>query len=164
MCPLPAFDQPIGAEAAPRNNSRGNEVDGGEWRIDIPIEGGAVVDHNRRARIRRFDRRSGKIIKTTLTLGSQAIAAVIAVALTKTSAWAVYFVELCTLVGLSFILSALALRRKHPEMSAAMAKIGAAATALAIVTAVMSHLPLSLAMAAGAFASIIILVVVALAT
>ena len=49
MCPLPTSDQPNGAEAAPRNNSHGNEVDGGEWRIDIPIEGDAVVDHNRRA-------------------------------------------------------------------------------------------------------------------
>ena len=100
----------------------------------------------------------------SLTLGSQAIAAVVAVALTKTSARAVYFVELCTLVGLSFILAALALRRKNPEVSSVMEKTGAIATALAIVIAVMSHLPLSLAMAAGAFALIIILVVVSLAT
>ncbi|KAG6426170.1 hypothetical protein SASPL_110388 [Salvia splendens] len=159
MCPPPTSDQPIGAEAAPRNNSDGNEVYSGEWRIDIPIEGSTALDHNRRARRRRFGRRSGKIIKMSLTLGSQAMAAVIAVALTKTSAWAVYSVELCTLVGLSFIMAALALSRKHPETSSVMAKTGAVATALAIVIAVMSHLPLSLAMAAGGFAFIIILVV-----
>lgn len=164
--------------AALRNNNHENEVDqdgGGEVRIDIPAaEGGAVLDHSRwarreavdrRRRLSRFERRSRQIIGTTLALGGQAIGAVVAVALTSaTSSWPVHSVELCILFGLSFIFAALALRREHPQLSAAMAKVGAVATALAIVIAVTSHLPPFLALAAGTFTFLIISAAVALAS
>lgn len=140
--------------------------------IDIEPEGGGGDQRRRmrqeavdRRRRRRFKRSIKRIIDTTVSLGGQAIGAVVGVALTRcTHSFPLYVVEIFIVFGLSFIFAALSLSWNFPNLSVVTAKIGAVTTAAAIVIAVISHLPPLLAFAAGPFAFLVISVAVAFAS
>lgn len=119
----------------------------------------------------RFDNYSMMMmIETTLALGGQALGAVMANALTRStssssssSSWAVYLVELAIVLGLSFTLAGIGLLGKRRALSILTTKIGAIATASAIIISLGSHLPPVMAWTVGPFAFLVIAVAVALA-
>ncbi|KAI3467189.1 hypothetical protein Pfo_023852 [Paulownia fortunei] len=100
--------------------------------------------------------------ETTLALGGQAVGAVMANALTcstsSSSSWAVYLAEFAVVLGLSFTLAGISLSGKRRALSILMTKIGAIATATAIIISMGSHLPPVMAWTVGPVAFLIMAV------
>ncbi|KAH6823145.1 hypothetical protein C2S53_011318 [Perilla frutescens var. hirtella] len=163
MCSLQS--PPLPTSSHQGINHAADDVDrdgcgGGEVRIDIPDHGGPIPPRRRS----RFDRSTRMMIEMTLAIGGQTIGAVALTSCGTTSSpssWPLYSVELCIIFGMSFIFAAISLRSKLPVVSTVMAKVAAAAIALAIIISVTSHLPPVLAFTAGPFAFLLISVAVA---
>lgn len=122
-----------------------------EVRIDmgnINIEGDEVDRNETRV----------MMIEASAGLGGQVVGSLMSITLTSsTSSWPlIYCVDSCVMLGIIFIFAAISLRVRKPSASLIMAKMGATATALAIILSLASHLPPFLALTLGPFALLLI--------
>lgn len=149
-------DHPLSGSVT--NGSVAGDSNVPEVRIEIRESIGGDLHLRRRITVRVADDDStAMIVDQTLGLGAQAVGAVMAVALGNSSSkWPLYFVELSIIIGLSFTYAAIPLRQRRPDVSAVAAKIGAIATAAAIIVSAASRLPLPVAFAVTPFAVLVV--------